>query len=146
MDHKIKSPPFFRTQHNYDSDMVTVETGLDCRDPSLAQQSSAEETDINTIVNRYLRSGVLPLIPLPPTQDEFAEIFDFRTAMDTMLEAEKSFKALPADVRRRFDNNPAEFVDFCSNRDNLPEMRKMGLAVPEEPAIMTAPPTPEGNK
>ena len=37
---------------------------------------------------------------------------------------------MPADVRARFNNDPALFVDFCSDEANLDEMRKLGLAVP----------------
>lgn len=133
--------PFIRTQYNFVP--KREESGLECKDPSLAVQSSYEETDINVIVNRYMRSGVLPQIPLPPTQEEFAEIFDFRDAMDMINAADRSFRALPAEVRRRFGNDPHEFVNFCSDMDNLPELRKMGLALPPEPGNVPTPPTPE---
>ncbi|WNK13091.1 MAG: internal scaffolding protein [Microvirus sp.] len=107
------------------------ETGLECLDKSLTQQSGKDDADINVIVERYMRTGVAPQIAMPPLSDEFHDIFDFRSAMDSVLEAKRSFDALPANVRYKFKNDPAEFVDFCEDPDNLPMLRKWGLAVPE---------------
>lgn len=127
-----------RTQYNYDADADAVATGLECKDPSLAQQHARDDSDINTIVNRYLKSGVLPVIPMPPGDEEFADIFDFQSAMNVIAAANQAFGRLPAEIRKRFGNDPADFVRFCSEEDengklaNLPEMRKMGLAVPEQ--------------
>lgn len=103
---------------------------MECKDESLAQQNAAEDADINNIVARYLSHGVLPQIPLPPTQEDFAEAFDFQESMNLLIAAKQSFAALPAEIRRRFGNDPKEFVAFCDDEENLPEMRKMGLAVP----------------
>ncbi|WNK12873.1 MAG: internal scaffolding protein [Microvirus sp.] len=119
-------------KHAYDDfGPASDETGLKCEDKSLTQQSGKDDADINVIVERYMRTGVAPQIAMPPLSEEFHEIFDFRTAMDTVLEAKRSFDALPANVRYKFKNDPAEFVDFCEDPDNLPTLRKWGLAVPE---------------
>lgn len=100
---------------------------------SLTQQSSKDEADINTIVKRFLKTGVLPQGAENPRYIEFNEVFDFQTAMNAVVAAERSFMAMPAEVRERFGNNPAKFVEFCSDKENLPEMRKLGLAItPEE--------------
>ncbi|WNK13075.1 MAG: internal scaffolding protein [Microvirus sp.] len=116
----------------YDDFMpASDETALVCLDKSLTQQSGRDEADINVIVERYVRTGVVPQIAMPPLGEDFDEVFDFRSAMDTVLEAKRSFDALPANVRYKFKNDPAEFVDFCEDRDNLPMLRKWGLAVPE---------------
>ena len=55
--------PFLRAAFNYDADEVSLETGTACHGASLAQQSFAEECDINVIVRRF---GVG--VPLPITQ------------------------------------------------------------------------------
>ena len=39
--------------------------------------------------------------------------------------------ALPADVRARSGNDPAGFVDFCSDDNNADEVEKLGLMLPE---------------
>lgn len=109
---------------------------LACQDKSRAIQSQAEEADINTIVKRFGVTGQLPLVDRPPLDADFDAVVDYRGLMDLKIAADRSFLQMPAAVRRRFHDDPAEFVDFCSDRENLPEMRKLGLAIPE-PVVQT---------
>jgi phage internal scaffolding protein len=119
-----------RRAFDYDSAAVSDETGLECLDPSLAQQSQAEEADINTIVRKFGITGVLPQSVRPPTYGDFTDVMNFQEAQDAIIAANRSFMAMPADVRTRFSNDPGLFVDFCSDPKNLDEMRKLGLADP----------------
>ena len=129
--------PFVRSPYNYDVDEVSVSTGLRCDDLSLAKQSFAEECDINTIVRRFNLTGQLPENVGAPTYADFEEVFDFHTAMNAVAKAHESFDEMPADVRARFHNNPAEFVDFCSDDSNRPEAEKLGLVFPKaEPVVL----------
>ena len=116
---------------NYDQDAVSDATGLSCADPSLTRQDSAEEADINTIVRNFGVTGVLPQGIRVPSYGDFDTVSDFQSAIEAVRLAEDSFSKMPAEVRSRFENNPALFVDFCSDPSNLDEMRKLGLAVPE---------------
>lgn len=125
----------FRTRLDTPSvaEVRTILTGVDCKDPSLAVQSQAEDADINVIVKRFGITGQVPQGVRPPTFEDFGDsVFDFQTAQNALVEAQRSFMAMPADVRKRFDNDPQQFVAFCSDEANLPEMRKLGLAVPEK--------------
>lgn len=121
-----------RSQIGYDADAVSRDTALECKDPSLTVQSERDQTDINVMVKTFGRTGMLPQVTVPPTYQDFEGVFDFQSAMNLIVAAEASFNAMPAETRLRFGNDPAAFVDFCSNPDNLEEMRKMGLAVPRE--------------
>lgn len=125
--------PFVRSAYNYDVDEVSNASGLTCSDASLAKQSFREECDINTIVRNFGLTGQLPDDVRPPTYGDFSGIFDFHSAMNAVAEAQEAFDALPAEVRARFHNDPGAFVDFCSNPENLPDLRKMGLAVALNP-------------
>lgn len=122
---------------NYDTDAASLESGLRCLDPSLAQQSMKEEADINTIVRRFGVTGELPYTDRLPAYGDFQGIFDYQTAQNAILRAQASFNALPADVREAFRNDPAEFVEFATNPDNLPDLREMGLAPPENTSLQT---------
>lgn len=144
--------PFLRTAYNYDTNEAGDESGLKCLDKTLAQQHFRDETDINTIVERFHITGELPTTVRMPTYADFGGPFDFQTAMNAIRSAEESFAAMPANVRARFHNNPAEFVDFCDDPENLSEARRLGL-VPaaevkkapetEKPQVgVTAPPEP----
>lgn len=132
---EIKTP-FFKTPYNHDTTAEALQTALTCKDPSLAQQHMRDETDINTIVDRFLKTGNLPQIPVPPSYENFGEIFDFQSAMNTIKAATDSFMALPANVRGTFGHDPAKFVayvDHCLETGDLDPLRDMGLAVPKAP-------------
>lgn len=123
---------FVRAPFNYDTMIASNEVGLKCPEPTLTIQSSKDEADINVIVERFTKTGMLPVRQLPPMGDEFHEIFDFRSAMDTVRAAEVAFMTMDAKTRLRFNNDPHLFVDFCSDPANLDEMVKMGFATRRE--------------
>lgn len=125
--------PFIRSPYNYNRDDASLSTGLTCNDPTLTKQSFADECDINNIVRQFGLTGKLPDDIRPATYGDFEGIFDFHTAMNAVALAGEEFDKLPADIRYRFHNDPGAFVEFCSNVDNLEEMRKMGLAVALNP-------------
>lgn len=102
--------------------------GLVCPEPTLTQQNFAEECDYNAIMSKWQR-GVEPthLNPLNPQYADVSSIEDYQTAMNTVLQAEAAFNALPAKIRERFQNDPAEFVAFVSNDDNYTEAVNLGL-------------------
>lgn len=108
--------------------------GLKCEDPSLTVQSDAIDADINTIVKRFGITGQLPSNLEYVTNVDLSVAPDtFQGALDVLDRARETFMQMPADVRARFVNDPALFMDFVSNPANLDEMRKMGLAVPKAP-------------
>ena len=97
---------FLRSPFNYDRDAVSVETGLECQDKTLAQQQFLEDSDINTIVRRFKLTGQLPDNVRAPQYADFEGVFDYQTAMNAIRQAQESFNAMPADVRSRFANEP----------------------------------------
>ena len=138
---------FLRTEFNYDMYVESEKVGLDCSvKPSRTKQQFKEESDINTIVRRFGLTGQLPSNVRMPVNGDFTNVPDFRTAMDLIVAARESFDAMPADVRSRFHNDAAEFVDFCSDVKNRDEAIKLGLV--EKPlqaapaASVAAPATP----
>jgi len=122
---------FLRTPYNYDTNKVSDETGLRCDDPSLTQQQFKDEADINTIVDRFLRSGVMPTPVSMPQYVDYEGVFDFQTAMNVVRAADENFMRLDAKVRSRFNNSPQEFLEFFSNPDNSDEAVRLGLALPK---------------
>lgn len=122
---------FVRTPYNYDRNAASDESGLKCEDVSLAKQEFAEEVDINTIIHRFKLDGELPSGVRMPTYGDFTGVTDFQSAMEQVAQAREAFERMPARVRERFDNDPAKFVDFCSDEKNLPEAAKLGLVTAE---------------
>lgn len=124
-------PPFVRSAYNYDTEAASDESGLECKDVSLAKQAFAEECDINTIVRRFGLTGELPQGLRAPVYADFDDVVDYRTALHSVMAAEAAFMELPADVRARFQNDPQQFVAFCSDERNRAEAEKLGLIVPK---------------
>lgn len=141
---KIKE--FVRTPHNYDVDEASLDSGLVCPEPTLAQQNCRDECDINFIVERYGVTGQLPPQTGPmPTYGDFTGVRDYRDALDAVMAADAAFMALPAKVRERFDNDPALFVDFCSSTDPQDRSLAMELGLIPPPAKPDGViPSPEG--
>lgn len=125
---------------NYDVMSVSDETGLRCPEEGRTHQSFKAEVDINTILRRFRLTGQLPENVRPPVFGDFSDIKDFHTAANAIAVAHEAFDAMPADVRKRFRNDPGAFVDFCLDGSNLDEMRKLGLAVPKGPDKLAAEP------
>lgn len=102
-------------------------------EPSKTRQDMQEECDVNALMARYDKAGVWPNDnAAEPRYLDCSEVPDFRSAMDFMIEADKAFMSLPATVRREFDNNSADFVDYATDPANVGQMREWGLAPPEK--------------
>lgn len=123
---------FIRSAFNYDRDLVSAQTGLLCGDKSKTQQNMKDEADINVIVGRFLKTGLMPQGVRVPEYADFTEVMDFKTAQQVLIDARMNFMQMPANLRARFHNSPQNFLEFCTNKDNLEEMRKLGLAIPEK--------------
>jgi len=134
-----------RIAYRYDRDAASKASGLRCSDPSLARQDMKDEADINTIVRNFGVTGKVTAPIRLPTFADYENVWDFQTAMNAVREAEAAFQKVPAAVRSRFGNDPAAFVSFCSDKDNLPELIRLGLAPdPAVPALTPAPPPDKG--
>ncbi len=120
-------PPFLRTPYNYDRDAASDESGLACSDPTLAQQQFRDEADINTILERFGRTGEVIVPVRAPEFGDYSEVTDYHTAMNMIIEAQNAFDALPARIRREFGNDPGRFVDFVSDEKNRDKALEMGL-------------------
>ena len=122
-----KNSVFLRTPYNYDKDAASNESGLHCEDASLAQQHFKEECDINTILQKFNVTGLLPEHTLSPRYGDFTGIGDYHSALNRVIAAQDEFEALPAQIRARFDNDPANLIEFLENSDNRPEAEELGL-------------------
>lgn len=138
---------FMRTAYNYDTNAASDESGLKCEDPTLAKQSFKEECDINTIVERFGITGELPENVAAPQYRDFEGVFDFHSAMNAIAKANEAFDQMPAQVRAKFHNDTAAFVDFCEKEENRAEAERLGLIVPKPLVIQEdskgKPPAPQ---
>lgn len=97
--------------------------------PSLTQQHFKDECDVNRIMKRYEETGSWgeQQTNVRPQFGDFSTEFDFRQAQETVIRAAEAFDALPARVRKRFNNDPAELLDFLGDEKNREEAIFLGL-------------------
>jgi len=95
--------------------------------PSRTKQSFAAECDINTIMKRYERTGVLDHVAQRAPRYEDVVGLNFGAAMDVIVGAKNMFADLPAQIRDRFNNDPETMLEFIQNEENRAEAAKMGL-------------------
>lgn len=128
----------FRTQ--FDDDYSAEKYGISFNpkaetERSQTKQHFAEECDINNIMERYEKTGVLPEATRQLLYGDFSDVGSFQEAQDIVLLGRAQFDALPARVRDRFGNDPAKFLAFCEDESNRDEMITLGLIdKPEAPA------------
>lgn len=118
-----------RTPYNYDTDKVSRETALTCMEETKTQQQFKDETDINTIVERFGITGEMPEMREWPEQSEYLDVFNYQEAMNITVRARESFMELPANARARFHNDPQEFMNFMEDAGNVEEAAKLGLVI-----------------
>jgi phage internal scaffolding protein len=139
-----KNTVFLRTPYNYDKDAASNESGLACEEPSLAQQHHKDECDINNILRQFNITGLLPESPLSPRYGDFTGISDYHTAMNRVIAVQDEFELLPAQIRARFNNDPAELIQFLDDGNNRSEAVELGLIEKGAAEVVEAPKnTPE---
>ncbi len=94
---------------------------------SRTKQSMAAECDINNIMAKYQKTGAIAHINKHGMEYGFASGLDFAESMRVVKDGQRMFDDLPSLLRRRFKDDPAEFLDFVQNPDNSDEMLKLGL-------------------
>nr|QJB19069.1 MAG: internal scaffolding protein [Microvirus sp.] len=120
----------FRSYYNGPRFRVAVDfTGQQ----SLTKQSFADECDINVLMSRYQSGAILPGNALQATYGDVSAVTDYQDALNLVIEANDGFNNLPSKVRSYFDNDPAQFLAFVGNSENIPEMIKLGIYEPSSP-------------
>lgn len=121
----------------------------DC--PTLTQQHFLEDCNINKIMEKYRRTGILPVNQTRAIFGDFSEGFDFMDAQRQIAAAKEAFAQLPAKLRKRFENDPAQLLAFLEDPENRAEAEALGLVEKKEPEPAPAPqpspaPAPEPPK
>ena len=101
---------------------VTLTT-LDAR----VEQCHKDECDINKIIAKYDRTGVLTHVNNFEARYEDLTGLDYQTMLNTVANANSMFEGLPSEIRNQFANDPAKFISFMDDENNNEQMYEMGL-------------------
>lgn len=110
------------------SEPIHPETG----GPSLTKQSMSAECDINTIMKRYEKTGIVNHVSIyKGDYGDFISEGDYHSHLNLVIAADAAFQTLPAKIRRQFDNDPSKFLEFVDDDSNTDQMIEMGLVKPQ---------------
>ena len=97
-------------------------------EPSKTKSEFAPQTEINGIVDRYLKTGQLPESTRTGNYIDTTVIpKDLIDSMELSKTAIQSFQQLPAKIRRFFNDEPETFLDWMSDPSNDTQAQEMGL-------------------
>ena len=103
--------------------------GMTFEEASMTIESEAPGTTIDSYLKRYQATGLLgdPVRYSAGQFGDFADLQTFQESMNTVARVTETFAALPAALRAKFDNNPANYVEFISDPANVKEAVELGL-------------------
>lgn len=103
------------------------------------KQSFKAECDINTIMARYMKTGLLEHVRADVAQYLDVTGADYQDAQNLVAGAKSMFHSLPSHIRSKFENDPAQLLAFMENPANAAEAVKLGLQTAQ--AESSNPPT-----
>jgi phage internal scaffolding protein len=129
MDIEIKKA--FR---RYESSKIDTGEGI-------TEQCHKKQCDMNHILKDYKRTGFIRHSKENQGRYDDISVQDFQDAMFKVAEATNMFNDLPANLRKDFNNNPAEFLGFVQNPDNQEKLQQMGIIRGNDGVDMNGMPT-----
>lgn len=109
-----------------------LSSALTCPETGRTKQSFKAECDINNIMAKYQKTGVLDFARKNEPRYGDCVGAEFNSAMLLVAGAQSMFQQLPSSTRAYFKNDPAAFLDFVDDPKNYDEMARMGLLVPQD--------------
>lgn len=106
------------------------------------KQSFAASLDVNNIVKTHpnldpssVTDGqIQSILANPELYGEYDSEQDFATALNIVNRAKEQFDTLPSALRRRFKEDPYEFLSYVNDKNNIEEMKSFGLLKEEIPS------------
>lgn len=106
-------------------------------------QAFKDECDVNRILAKYQKTGAAEFLEKYKGQyGDFVGAPDFEEAQNVVASAQSMFEDLPSEVRARFENRPAAFLEFVHDPENAKELVSMGLAKPDRTPTAVETPSP----
>jgi len=105
-----------------------VQSVPDPEQPSMTEQHHKKDCDIRHIMRKSQQTGMVThLAQYEGRYMDLANRPDFERSQQIIADGKTAFETVPADIRDRFHNNPAEWIEFMQNPDNREEMIELGF-------------------
>lgn len=100
---------------------------------SRVKQEFENETNINSIMAKYKKQAIAPqYYDAAAKFGDFSQVPTFQEMNEKVIAAHELFAALPATVRRVFDNDPGQFIAATETKEGIKLLRDLGLGKPQE--------------
>lgn len=113
--------------------------------PSLADQSQKNACDVNRIIARYKKTGqITHTSKKQALYADLSEVTDLIGALEQVSKAADAFDALPAQLRKKLNNDPVNLLEYLADPNNDEEAIRYGIKTrPQQPAPAPATETPK---
>lgn len=99
-------------------------------EPSMTQQHLKDSTSVTSILERYHKTGEFSHVNHAEARyGDFSQFSDLRDAIHRVKNAQSQFDAIPAQIRSKFNNDPAQLVEYLQNPSNDDEAITLGFKV-----------------
>lgn len=103
-----------------------------------AQQQFKDDCDINSIMRRFQKTGAFDHVAAHQPQYGEVSPLSYHESMNIISQAQSMFADLPSSLRRRFNGDPSELLEFVQNPENAVEAQELGLALSDKAAAEAA--------
>lgn len=120
---------------------------VDCsKGKRMTVQSDKNQANINSIVRRIEKGGMLHnLNSGTPFYGDVSEYAGLQDAIIKVQNANEMFMDMSPEIRKRFNNNPVELVDFLRDEKNTQEAIDLGMVIKPVEASTVVEPSPPPN-
>ena len=86
---------------------------------SLTQQHFKEAVDINNILSKYRKTGIVEHVKRAQAiYGDFTELGQYAVHLDKVAKAQQAFDMLPAELRNQFNNSIPGFFEYIQKPEN----------------------------
>ena len=123
---------------------------IEITQPSMADQTYADECDIHHIIANFNTTGIVDSVgshdPATLQYGDSTLLPDYETACNLVANVNAEFAALPSSVRAEFANDPRQLLDALTSNDEkvVARLEELGLKPKSQPEPVPQPkPVPQ---
>lgn len=95
-------------------------------EPSMVQPEHEMDLEINNIMERYARTGYMPVADIAPAFADLSVPMDFADAQDKVLRAQQLFIQLPIEIRDEF-RTAQELLNAFNSPRGVSKLEALGV-------------------
>jgi len=116
----MKNKTLSSRNHNRRTQIKFPKTGM-------TKQMHKQECDINFIMQKFQKTGVLDHLNKYKSTYGFCTSTDLHESLNIINTAQEMFDDLPSKARNKFENDPGQFLDFVQDPENKEKLFDLGL-------------------